>query len=103
MKELESRLSFIRKREAEAIECYNQLKFGENEKENSACKLLLQLQKENHQLKEKIFEVNFLIFLLIDHSSEIRIILLIPRCSLKTKQRIKKRKKLTKLRNFPVQ
>lgn len=58
MKELEARLSFIRKRESEAIERYNQLKLGDDDKENSACKVLSQLQKENHALKEKIFEVH---------------------------------------------
>ncbi|XKL63000.1 hypothetical protein PGB90_005364 [Kerria lacca] len=54
--ELENRLQFIRKREANTVERYAQLKSSEKNKENNNQQILLEIQKENYNLKEQIYE-----------------------------------------------
>lgn len=52
--DLETRLEFVRNREAEAIDRYKQIQFGESNKK--AQQILSELQKENFTLKEQLFE-----------------------------------------------
>lgn len=56
---MENRLAFIRKREADAVDRLSKLKNADSNRESSFREILLEMQKENKDLKEQVFEVRF--------------------------------------------